>query len=104
MHVLCRLYNADRDTYLCGCVCDKTPQILEVNIEKREQLALVLTIAKNMTIDESYKDTPRDYFVTKEQKINQQAKLDGGEQFAKLRKSIYKETNDNLKSIMIIRG
>ena len=104
MHVLCGVYDADRDTYICGCIVDKTLQVLEVDIKKREQIAMLLTITQSTILDESYKEILREYFVTKEQKINQQAKLDGGEQLVKLRKSIYKEINDNLKSVMIIKG
>ena len=51
-------------------------------------MTLVSTITQSTTIDGTYKEIPRDYFVTKEQKINQQAKLDRGEQFVKLRESL----------------
>ena len=42
-------------------------------------MALVSTIVQSTAIYEAYKENLRDYFVAKEQKINQQAKLDGGD-------------------------
>ena len=66
MHVLRILYDTDRDTYMCGCIEDKTPQVLNADIEKREQTALVLTIRRITTLDEAYKEISRDYFLAKE--------------------------------------
>ena len=66
MHVLCGRNDKDRDTYLCRCIDDKTPQVQEVNIEKKVQMTLVLTITQGTTIIENYRETPHDYIVTKE--------------------------------------
>ena len=103
VHALCGRYDEDRDKHICGCK-ETQPKLKEVNVDKREQMALVSTITQSTTLDESYKEIPRDYFITKDQKINKQSKLDGGEYFVKLRKSIITEINDSLKSMMIIKG
>ena len=60
------LYNTDRDLYVCGYVEYQTPQVLKVDIEEREQMAMVSTITQSTTLDESYKEIPRDYFIMKE--------------------------------------
>ena len=67
-------------------------------------MAIALTTMQSATISETQNDTPRDYFATKQQKTNTQAKLDGDEYFVELGKSIYNEIHANLKSRMIIMG
>ena len=67
-------------------------------------MAMISTITQSTTLDESYKDITRDYFIMKEQKIEKKSKLDGGEEFLQLRKDTFKGINDQLKLMMIING
>ena len=55
------------EIYTCvACIEDKMPQVLEVDIERREQMAMISMIIQSTTLDKSYKDVPRDYFITNE--------------------------------------
>ena len=66
-------------------------------------MALVSTITQSAT-DAMYKIIHRDYFITKDQKVNKVLKQVDGEYFIKLRKEIIKEINNNLKSMMITKA
>ena len=56
------------------------------------------------TIDDNYREMPRDYFITKDQKQNMASKLDGGNELPKVRSEITKSISDNLKAMMIIKA
>ena len=66
-------------------------------------MALVSTITQS-TSDSLYKEIPRDYFVTRGQKINKKYALEGGEEYMILKSEILKEINDNLKTMMILKS
>ena len=94
-HALCGVYDTDRDSYCCGYIEKQTLEVLEIDIEKREQMAMISTITQSTILDESYKEIPCDYFITKEQKINQQAKIDGCKQLLQLRGKFTRKSMTN---------
>ena len=105
VHILCGTFDKARDTYVCGCVRKGNVDVQEINITTGEQLAMVSTITQSTSAPEdAYKEIPRDYFICKDQKINQKSKKYGGEEFAKLRSAIIKSINEQLKSMMIIKA
>ena len=55
-----------------------TSKLTEIEYSK-EVMALVSTITQS-TSDSLYKEIPRDYFVTRGQKINKKYMLEGGEE------------------------
>ena len=62
---------------------------------------MVSTITQS-TYEDLYKEIPRDYFITKNQKFNHKYRIDGGEAYTKLKNTVIKEINDVIKSMMII--
>ena len=65
VQALCGRYNEDCDKHICGCK-ENQPKVKEVNVDKREQMALVSTITQSTTLDESYKEIQHNYFITKD--------------------------------------
>ena len=61
----------------------------EVDVTASEQMAMVSTITQS-THKDVYKEIPRDYFVTKNQKVNHKYRIDGEEGYAKLKKQLSK--------------
>ena len=105
VHVLCGKFCKTRDKCVCGCVLHQSVAVKEININAGEQMAMVSTITQSTTASENnFKEIPRDYFICKDQKINKQSKLDGGEEFSNLRTAIIKSINDKLKSMMILQA
>ena len=79
------------------------PQAIEIDMTQGDHMALVSTITQSTT-DASYKEIPRDYFITRDQKINKISKERDGQSFVIMRKEILKEISDNLKTMMIMKA
>ena len=102
VHSMCGTFDDITMKYLCGC--NKGPRtITEIDVSVNEQMAQVSTITAS-TEEDTYKEIPRDYFITKNQKVNHKCRLDGGDDYIKLKKAIIQEINDNIKSMMIIQS
>ena len=102
VHVLCGTFDKERDTYTCGCVMWDSSKLTEIECSM-EGMALVSTITQS-TSDSSYKEIPRDYFVTRGQKTNKKYMLEGEEEYRILKSEILKEINDNMKTMMILKS
>ena len=56
----------------------------EIYVTANEQMAMVSTITQS-THRDLYNEIPRDYFITKNQKVNHKHRIDGGEVYQKLK-------------------
>ena len=102
VHVLCGVFDKERDKYVCGCK-SKPSHLTEIDVTANEQMAMVSTITQS-TREDLYLEIPRDYFITKNQKINHKYRIEGGEEYNKLKKGVTREINDAIKSMMIIQS
>ena len=84
VHALCGVFDIDRDKYVCGCKTN-TNHLTEIDVTANEQMAMVSTITQS-TREDLYLEIPRDYFITKNQKINHKYRIDGGEDYKKIKK------------------
>ena len=104
VHVLFGTYDKSREKYVCGCAAKYSTSRMEVNIiADQVQMADVSTITQSIA-DETYREIPIDYFITKDQKRNITSKLDGGKEFTKLKADITRSINEKLKAMMIIQA
>ena len=102
VHALCGVFDKDRDKYVCGCKTN-TSHLMEIDVTANEQMAMVITITHSTTEDH-YKEIPRDFFITKNQKINHKYRIDGGEEYIKLKKAVIREINNAIKYMMVIQS
>ena len=64
---------------------------------------MISTITQS-THENLYKEVPRYYFITKNQKVDHKYRIDGGEAYMKLKNTVIKEINDVIKLMMIIQS
>ena len=84
VHVLCVVFDKEIDKYVCRCKT-KPSYLTEIDVTEDKQMAMVSTITQS-TRDDLYLEIPREYFITKVQKINHKYRIDGGEDYKKLKK------------------
>ena len=64
----------------------------------------VISTITQSTSDEDYSEIPKDYFVTKNQKVNKKYQQEGGEAYKDLKMDLLSAINSFLKSMMIIQS
>ena len=64
----------------------------------------VISTITQSTSDEDYKEIPKDYFVTKSQKVNTKYQQEGGNVYKDLKANLISAINNSLKSMVIIQS
>ena len=103
VHVPYGSFNEKRDKHIRGCFLQDNEKLAEIEYSSKEHISLVSTITQS-TSASSQQEIPRNYFITKDQKVNQKYKSEGGDAYKTLKASIVKYINNTLKSMMIIKS
>ena len=73
-------------------------------ITNSSQVTGVISTITQSTSDTNYKEIPKDYFVTKSQKVNTKYQQEGGDAYKDLKANLISAVNNSLKSMMIMQN